>query len=247
MGEEAKIDGKTKIDGRTKTAMITTLLWDVDGTLLDFAAAEKNAIRGLFQEYGFGNCSDEMLARYSQINKTYWECLERKEFTKPEILIKRFEDFFGMEGLDVTVAAEFNEKYQTSLGDTIVFHDDGYNIVKSLCGKVKQYVVSNGTITAQSKKLKLSGLGELMDGIFLSEQLGVEKPDVRFFDKVFAEIQPADKAQVMIVGDSLSSDIQGGNHAGIITCWYNPENKLHQGDLKIDHEIADLHEIYDLI
>lgn len=235
------------MDGGIKTTMVTTLLWDVDGTLLDFAAAEKNAIRNLFQKYGFGSCSDEMLKRYSQINKIYWERLERKELTKPEILIKRFEDFFDAEGLDVTVAAEFNEKYQSSLGDTIVFCDDSYNIVKSLCGKVKQYVVSNGTITAQSKKLRLSGLGELMDGIFLSEQLGVEKPDVRFFDQVFAEIQPSDKSQVMIIGDSLTSDIQGGNHAGITTCWYNPENKPCQGNVKIDHEITDLHTIYDLI
>lgn len=235
------------MDGGIKTTMVTTLLWDVDGTLLDFAAAEKNAIRNLFQKYGFGNCSDEMLKRYSQINKIYWERLERKELTKPEILIKRFEDFFDAEGFDVTVAAEFNEKYQSSLGDTIVFCDDSYNIVKSLCGKVKQYVVSNGTITAQSKKLRLSGLGELMDGIFLSEQLGVEKPDVRFFDQVFAEIRPSDKSQVMIIGDSLTSDIQGGNHAGITTCWYNPENKPRQGNVKIDHEITDLHAIYDLI
>lgn len=227
--------------------MVTTLLWDMDETLLNFAAAERAAINALFQEFGFGECSDAMLERYSKINRSYWERLERKELTKPEILVGRFRDFFEAEGLDSTVAAEFNEKYQLSLGDTIVFRDDSYNIVKSLRGKVKQYVVSNGTIAAQTKKLRLSGFGDLMDGVFLSEDLGVEKPDILFFEKVFEKIHPEDKSQVMIVGDSLTSDIQGGNNAGIMTCWYNPEQKPYQGDLRIDHEIRDLHEVYELI
>lgn len=187
--------------------MITTILWDVDGTLLNFEAAEKAAIQALFQEFGFGVCTDEMLKRYSQINKTYWERLERKEVTRQEVLEGRVRDFFAEEGLDTSAAPEFNKRYQTSLGDTIVFYDDSYEIVKSLRGEVQQYVVSNGTITAQTKKLKLSGLGELMDGIFLSEQLGVEKPDVHFFEQVFAQTGLKDKTQIMIVGDSLSSDI----------------------------------------
>ena len=227
--------------------MITTILWDVDGTLLNFEAAEKAAIRALFQEFGFGVCTDEMLKRYSQINKIYWERLERKEVTRQEVLEGRFLDFFAEEGLDVSAAPEFNECYQTSLGDTIVFYDDSYEIVKSLRGKVKQYVVSNGTITAQTKKLRVSGLGELMDGIFLSEQLGVEKPDVHFFEQVFAQTGLTDKTQIIIVGDSLSSDILGGNNAGIITCWYNPEHKQSKNSVRIDYEITDLHEIYNLI
>lgn len=227
--------------------MITTILWDVDATLLNFVAAEKAAIRALFQKYKLGECTDEMLARYSRINRTYWERLERKELTRNEVLVGRFLEFFEKEGLNTEVAADFNEDYQSSLGDTIVFNDNSYEIIKSLRGKVKQYVVSNGTITAQSKKLRLSGLGELMDGIFLSEQLGVEKPDGLFFEKVFDKIGPVDKSQVMIVGDSLTSDIQGGNNSGIVTCWYNPEHKQAEAGIRIDHEISDLHEIYDLI
>ncbi|MFR7376736.1 MAG: HAD family hydrolase [Oliverpabstia sp.] len=133
------------------------------------------------------------------------------------------------------------------MGDTIVFRDDSYEIVKSLRGKVKQYVVSNGTVVAQEKKLRLSGLGELMDGIFLSEALGVEKPNVEFFERMFETIGPVEKDQVLIVGDSLTSDIRGGNNAGIKTCWYNPDHKERYADVKIDYEIADLHEIYDII
>lgn len=208
---------------------------------------QKKRQSGIVSEFGFGVCTDEMLKRYSQINKIYWERLERKEVTRQEVLEGRFLDFFAEEGLDVSAAPEFNECYQTSLGDTIVFYDDSYEIVKSLRGKVKQYVVSNGTITAQTKKLRVSGLGELMDGIFLSEQLGVEKPDVHFFEQVFAQTGLTAKTQIMIVGDSLSSDILGGNNAGIITCWYNPEHKQSKNSVRIDYEITDLHEIYNLI
>lgn len=227
--------------------MITTILWDVDGTLLNFLAAEKAAIRSLFEKYHLGVCSDEMLKRYSSINKNYWEMLERGEIEKKALLVGRFRDFFEKEGIDSSLAAEFNEKYQLRLGDTIVYCDDSLEIVKSLRGKVKQYVVSNGTVIAQTKKLRLSGLGELMDGIFLSEELGVEKPSVRFFDQVFAKIGPVDRSEVMIVGDSLTGDIRGGNNAGILTCWYNPEGTAAKEAVRIDHEIRDLHEVYVLL
>ena len=108
-------------------------------------------------------------------------------------------------------------------------------------------MVSNGTVVAQEKKLRLSGLGELMDGIFLSEAVGVEKPNVEFFERMFGNIDLVEKDQVLIVGDSLTSDIRGGNNAGIKTCWYNPDHKERYADVKIDYEIADLHEIYDII
>lgn len=151
------------------------------------------------------------------------------------------------EGLDVSAAPAFNEAYQQALGDTIVYCDDSYQIIDSLRGKVKQYVVSNGTIVAQEKKLRLSGLGALMDGIFLSEELGVEKPNKAFFDKIFEEIGDIDRDAMLIVGDSLTSDIRGGNNAGIRTCWYNPGHEVPIEGVHVDYEIADLHEVYDLL
>ncbi len=227
--------------------MIKVILWDVDGTLLDFHAAESAAVKSLFREFGLGECTDEMVARYSAINDVFWQRLERNEISKPEVLVGRFAFFFNELGIDESLAYEFNERYQLRLGDTIVFRDESYDIIKELRGKVKQYVVSNGTIVAQNKKLKLSGLGELMDGVFLSEQIGIEKPNIGFFDAIFQEIGPYDPNEVMIVGDSLTSDIKGGVNAGIVTCWYNPHHHPLPDDLRIDHVIDDLHQIYDLL
>ncbi len=227
--------------------MIRSLLWDVDGTLLDFRAAETAAVKSLFDEFSLGRCTDEMVHRYSRINTVFWERLERNEITKSRVLIGRFEQFFGEIGIPVSLAEEFNRRYQIRLGDTIVFRDDSIRIVKSLRGCVRQYVVSNGTIVAQNRKLKLSGLGELMDGIFLSEEIGAEKPNKAFFDAVFEKIRPFRPDEVLIVGDSLTSDIRGGNNAGIRTCWYNPERKEAPDGFHIDYIISDLHEIIPVV
>ena len=223
------------------------LLWDVDGTLLDFIAAEKAAVQTLFREFGLGECTDEMVERYSRINKEYWERLERGELSKPEILVRRFADFFASEGLDASKAPEFNEQYQVRLGDTVVFCDDSYELLSSLRGRVKQYAVSNGTVVAQTRKLRRSGFDRLLDGVFLSEELGYEKPATEFFDRVFAAIGEPDRERVLIVGDSLTSDIAGGNRAGIRTCWYNPKGEPNLTAAHADYEIRDLHGILDII
>lgn len=227
--------------------MITTILWDIDGTLLNFHAAEYAAIKALFAELSLGICTDEMVKRYSEINDIYWKKLERGELTKERILVERFEKFFSEYGIETSVAQEFNEKYQVRLGDTIVYCDDSLNIIKSLKGKVLQYAVSNGTVIAQTRKLERSGLGALFDGVFLSEQIGVEKPNAEFFDKVFSTIGEDKRAQSIIVGDSLTSDILGGNNAGIMTCWYNPQKKEAPDIYSIDYVISNLCELEKII
>lgn len=227
--------------------MIKVILWDVDGTLLDFEMAEKEAIRKCFEVFELGECTDEMIARYSVINRGYWERLERKEMTKPEILVKRFEDFFKTEGIITDCAEKFNSEYQVRLGDTICFCDDAYELVKELKSRVKQYAVTNGTKVAQDKKLDKSKLIDLFDDVFISEDVGFEKPDIKFFEHVWDVIGHYDSDEVIIVGDSLTSDMKGGNNAGIKCCWYNPKGMKNTNGVKLDYEIKKLQEIMGIL
>ena len=227
--------------------MIKVLLWDIDGTLLNFLAAEKAAMKKCFEVCGIGECTDEMIERYSKINRKYWEMLERGEITKPQVLIGRFEEFFESEGVVTDYATEFNKEYQVRLGDTICFCDNGYEIVKSLKGRVKQYAVTNGTKVAQDKKLAKSGLVELFDAVFISEEIGVEKPGVGFFEKVWERIGRYEADEVMIIGDSLTSDMQGGNNAGILCCWYNPKGAVNYMGVRVDYEIDNLQKVKEII
>ena len=216
------------------------VLWDIDGTILDFVAAEKAAIRKCFSIFGLGECTDDMLGIYSAINKEYWKRLERGEITKKEVLEGRFRDFFQKYNFDTSIVADFNAEYQVRLGDTVCFCKNGLEMVKTCKGKVLQYAVTNGTRIAQERKLKNSGLIELLDGVFISDIVGVEKPSIDFFNEVFNQIGTYDKSEVIIVGDSLTSDMQGGINAEIVTCWYNPEQKENDLGLKLDYEISDL-------
>ncbi len=227
--------------------MIKVILWDIDATLLDFLAAEKAAIRFCFNKHGLGECTDEMLGRYTVINKRYWEMLERGEMSKADILINRFKEFFALEGIEADCEKEFNDSYQIALGDTICFRDNGYELVKKLQGQYRQFVVTNGTFVAQERKLRKSGIGELVEEAFISDLIGHEKPAIEFFDYVFERIGSYEKNEVLIIGDSLTSDMKGGNNAGIICCWYNPNHLENTKNVRIDYEIDDLWQLEEIL
>lgn len=225
--------------------MYKAILWDVDGTLLNFLKSESAAMKECFQVCGLGECTDEMVRTYSGINEGYWKMLERHEIEKPELFRRRFEDLFSKYGLSYDTG-KFNTLYQQTLGSHIFPNDDSLELVKSLKGKIRQYAVTNGSFTAQERKLRRSGLDRLLDGIFISDVVGFEKPSPLFFDSVFDQI-PEGREEAIIVGDSLTSDIRGGNNAGIACCWYNPENKPAPAELRIDYTITNLNQINDII
>ena len=227
--------------------MIKVILWDVDGTLLDFKQAEYAAIKKCFEIFELGKCTDEMIARYSAINRNYWEKLERGEITKQEVLVNRFAEFFEKENIKTDCAPVFNMEYQRWLGETICFCDNSYELLQSLKGRVKLYAVTNGTKAAQDRKLQKSGLIDIFDGVFISEVVGIEKPGIGFFEYVWEKIGTYEKEEIMIVGDSLTSDMQGGNNAGIVCCWYNPKGMGNNTDLKIEYEIDDLQKIVGIL
>ena len=226
---------------------IKVVLWDIDGTLLNFAAAEKAAIRKCFESHKLGVCTDKMLAQYVEINHKYWKMLERGELTKPEVLVGRFQEFFFAQELDVSKAPAFNEEYQVRLGDTVCFEENGLEVIKALKGKVLQCAVTNGTKVAQKRKLANSGLDKLLDYIFISDEIGIEKPMIGFFDAVWAVIGKFAPEEVLIVGDSLTSDMQGGYNAGILTCWYNPADAVNASGLELDYIITNLKQVLDIV
>lgn len=226
---------------------IKAILWDIDGTILNFAAAERAGIRKGFRNFQLGECTDEMLKEYSAINDKYWQMLERGEISKPEVLEGRFQEFFSKYGLDVSLVKAFNEEYQVSLADVIEFEPGARELIWSYAGKYKQYAASNGTALAQKGKLERSGLKEVLDGAFISDVIGIEKPMKGFFDAVFAELKGLEKEEIMIIGDSLTSDMKGGIDAGIVTCWYNPGGKKNDKNLYPDYEIRSLLEVEDIL
>ena len=223
------------------------LLWDIDGTILNFELAERAAIRSLFERFKLGDCSDEMLMYYSQINKRYWQLMESGKIKKDKMLVERFIEFFSNKGINSDIAAEFNKEYQIALCDTIVFNDDAIDIIKHQKKTCKIIIVTNGTEVVQEKKLERSGLNDIADNVFISELVGFEKPNIKFFEKVILEVGIKDLKEALIIGDSLTSDIQGGHNIGIDTCWYNPKNEENTTLLNPTYTIRNLHELENII
>lgn len=222
------------------------LLWDVDQTLLDFKASERWAIREGFKLFGH-DISDEQIAAYSAINDRWWKRFEKGEVTKEELLTGRFAEFFAALGITDMDPAAFEDFYQSALGDVYFYLDESYKLIKQLRGRCRQYVISNGTKLAQRKKLALSGLDELFDGIFISEEMGTQKPRKEFFDLCTAAIPDFDGARALVIGDSLTSDIRGANNAGLPCCWYNPGHKENDQGVALDYEIDNLWKILKLL
>jgi YjjG family noncanonical pyrimidine nucleotidase len=225
--------------------MIKTILWDVDGTLLDFARSERYGLFACLDEIGFHAYDDEMLKRYAKINRGFWEALERGELTKQEVLTGRFRTFFDSEGIICEDVEAFNASYQEKLGSKFFENENSLELCRKLHGRFRQYVVTNGTVTAQRNKLKFSGLGDCMDGVFISDEIGIEKPGIGFFTHAFSEIEAQTgevlrPGETLIVGDSLTSDMRGGNAAGIRCCWYNPKQLANTAGVRLDYEIRHL-------
>ena len=225
--------------------MIKTLLWDVDGTLLDFVAAERYGMNKCLAEIGV-TMTDKMLADYSAINRSWWGKHEKGLATREELFVGRLKDFFALYQIDYSDYDSFNRQYQIALGEEVFPMDDCLTLLEELKKSCNLYMVTNGTRVAQELKLAKSGIDKIADGIFISEDVGVQKPEKAFFDRVQAATGYIPE-ETLIIGDSLSSDIKGGNNAGIKTCWYNPKGSAVNGDVVVDYEIRDLWELKEIL
>ncbi len=226
------------------------LLWDVDGTLLDFEYSMRVSLYKSLKKIGV-EATEELIDRYSQINDGWWKRLERGEVTKQQLLPGRFIDLFAEYGIECKDLSAYLADFQNNLGQEYRLMENALEVCASLKEQgYHQFVVTNGVTRTQEDKLKLSGLAELMEELFISEQIGTPKPHKEFFEVCFERISQRypefDKTKVIIIGDSLSSDILGGINAGISTCYFNPKNEDTKG-MEVTYQIRALEEIFGVV
>lgn len=245
-----------------------TILWDVDGTLLNFKKSMDYAIRGSFDRYGI-KIDAEIVEAYSRINDSYWERLERGEIKKQEVLLGRFITLFeelspggSLESkqidpklLEQIDPQAFQVLHQRRLGSVYYYQDDSIR----LCQKLKeqgflQYIITNGVAWTQSNKLRLAGFDRVMDGIFISDEIGFNKPDPCFFEECFARIAAQggriERSRTLVVGDSQTSDMQGARNMHMDCCLYlgsGAGQETAAGSADVTYAIHNLWELEDIL
>lgn len=224
--------------------MIKFLFLDLDDTILDFHKAERIALSKTLRAFG-AEPDEELLHRYHLINKAHWEMLERGELTRQQVLVNRFDVLFRELGRphDPTAIARCYEK-NLSVGH--YFLPGALEAVKSLKGKYRLYLASNGTASVQHGRLESAGLYPYFDDIFISQEMGADKPSRAYFDRCFARIPDFQPDQAVMVGDSLTSDMAGGRNAGLRTVWVNPGHAVCLGP-RPDYEIESIAQLEELL
>jgi 2-haloacid dehalogenase len=219
-------------------------LIDADDTLYDFNTAEGKTLTTMLGMYGI-QCTGEIRRQYRAISAELWGMFERGELDKDVLLVERFVRLAKILGVSFD-AVEFNRRYLLELGA----HSDLLCGAEELCRQLHVrgktiYIVTNGASLAQYPRLEGSRIKPYIAGIFVSEDVGWQKPQREYFDYVLAHIPPVEKRRILMVGDSLSSDMRGGANADLDTCWYNPAGKA-PGEAKPTYTVATLGEIIDL-
>lgn len=221
------------------------ILLDVDGTLLDFHQSEKLGIAKVLVHYGF-EPTPERLQLYHEINEKYWAAFERGEVTKERLVTERFVTYFGQLGKQAD-GQEAENFYRAQLDASAILIDGAAELCEYLQKRYDLYIVTNGTSSTQYKRLAASGLDKYVKNIFVSEDAGSQKPQKEYFDYCFSRIPGAKPERMLLIGDSLHSDIKGGNIAGCHTCWYNPEGLPREEGIRVDYEVRTLGELKALL
>lgn len=225
--------------------MIRNVLFDLDDTLFDFHKAEKIALTKTLVHFGI-DPTEETLALYSTINAAHWKRLELGEISREEVKVGRYRELFKTIGVECD-PVKATAYYESMLAIGHYFMPGAPELLEELYRKYRLYIVSNGTAKVQEGRIGSSEIAKYMDGIFISQILGANKPDKQFFDICFAKIPDFSLSETVIIGDSLSSDIKGGISAGITTVWFNPKGIENDSDIKPDYTIKELSEVPGLL
>ena len=223
----------------------TTLFMDADDTLFDFPKCEYNALKHSLEANGL--VFDDMIhSAFSRINKALWKKFEVKKITRAQLRVARFRElielcFGNISGEDLT--EKLADKYIEMLAEQAILIEGAFESLERLSSIYSIHIITNGLKPVQRKRFIVSGIEKYVSGIYISDEMGTQKPSKEFFDKVLADISEKDKRKILVVGDSLTSDMQGGRNAGLDTCIYDPEDKIVMPHPLCDYKIRSLDEL----
>ena len=221
------------------------LMFDADGTLFDYDKAEITALRRSFEDID-RPFDPDTLATYRRINAKLWQDFEAGRIAQDRLKVKRFERLLESLGIEAD-AARFSLGYLRHLSNCPDLLDGAEDVVRCLAGSVRMILITNGLKEVQRPRIGMSAINDFFVDLVISEEVGSAKPHAGIFDEAFARMGNPRKADVLIVGDSLSSDIKGGNDYGIDTCWYNPDKRPRDPAVECRHEIVHLNELPGLV
>ena len=209
------------------------ILFDLDDTLLDFEKAEHIAFEKLLEDSDI-QFNEELFNKYKEINRGLWRRFELGEMSNKEVTKLRFEQFFNLLGKKVD-GREYDVSFRSYLAMGNQLFDGVAELLDILSKTHVMCIASNGVGVTQHTRLKNNDLNKYFEHVFISEEVGYQKPDVEFFNFIFQKLGDIDKKEVIIVGDNLMSDILGGINSGIDTCWINPKNSPVDNEVKPTH------------
>lgn len=223
------------------------LLFDADRTLFDFDKSEEDAFYQTAPLFGIQPNKQNFYA-YREINRRNWEQLEKGLFTKERILVKRFEEFLTFLDMPVVNAKEMHEVYTDNLSKISVLFDEALPMIKRLYdAKKRLFIITNGVTKVQKGRVFTSPIFKYLENIFISEQLNVAKPQKEFFDLIAKQIPNYNPEKTIVIGDSLTSDIQGANNANLHCIWFNPEKLSPPNNLKITYNVSTFAEMENVL
>ena len=222
------------------------LLFDADDTLFDFPRASARAFSIMCRIHGIPDTADNRQL-YHQINLELWAAFDRGEVTKEFVTLERFVRFLNVLGLNRD-PDQCNQDYLQALGECVYPLPHAEAVCRELVRRGHQlYIITNAVASVQRSRLRGSVFADLITDAFISEDAGASKPSRAYYDYVLSRIPGAAQSNCLAIGDSLSTDIRGANHAGLPCCWYNPGRAPRPADLRIDYEIHDLRELLDIV
>lgn len=217
------------------------VILDLDNTLIDFDWMEVKALKEALEAFGVKHHS-EMIEDYIAINNGLWADLEKGKYSKAAILTKRFDKLFEKYAIDAP-SDEVNTYYLKSMKNHVMPFEGAMSLLEMLKDQTKVVCLTNGVKIAQEAKFEKAGFYPYFDQVIISDVVGIHKPDVRLFEYMADQVGMYEKSRMIIVGDSLTSDIKGGNNFGIQTVWFNPKEKSNEIGVHVDYEIKHLSEL----